>query len=206
MDILLYSIFLSAFSIASFLSYYQDFYTNQKYIQKTISKLDLWNIYRKCCVLVCFNVFVIIPLIMCLPFYKILQPFNYYHILHIPISSFLVDFSFYFYHYLFHQPFLYKFHKVHHQIKRPICISALYLHPIDLIFGNILPLFLPIFILQSSYEILCIWTFITVFETVYCAHSGMEGRGNEHDKHHKYFVCNYGSGFYICDKLLKTYL
>ena len=206
MDILLYSIFLSAFLIASFSSYYQDFHTNQKYIQEIISKKDLWKIYKKCLPLVSFNIFVVIPLLLCLPINKILQPFNYYHISHIPISLFLVDFSFYFCHYLFHNKFLYKFHKVHHQIKRPICISALYLHPIDLIFGNILPLFLPIFVLQSSYEILCIWIFLTVFETVFGAHSGIDGRGNAHDKHHKYFIVNYGSGFYICDKLLKTYL
>lgn len=206
MDLLLYFIFLFSFISSAGLCIYQDFYKEYPRIQGEISRGNIIKIYKKCLPLVLFNIFVCIPLILCFPFNMFLSPFNYWQVYHFPLLLFLVDFTFYFFHYLFHHPRLYVFHKVHHQIRRPVCISALYLHPVDLIFGNILPLFLPVFIVGSSYEVLCVWTFFTVFETTYGAHSGIKGRGDNHDMHHKIFVKNYGSGLYICDRLLKTYL
>ena len=88
---------------------------------------------------------------------------------------------------------------------RPISITSIYLHPVDLLFGNIVPLFAPVFIFPSSFLVLYFWTFFTIFETTYAAHSGIKNRGEDHDIHHKYFKYNYGSAFYLSDKLFKTY-
>jgi sterol desaturase/sphingolipid hydroxylase (fatty acid hydroxylase superfamily) len=51
----------------------------------------------------------------------------------------LAETSFYFSHRLFHVvPFLYQsVHKTHHQFKAPIAISAMYAHPVEVVFSNI---------------------------------------------------------------------
>ena len=63
-----------------------------------------------------------------------------------------------------------------------------------------------IFIFPSSFIVLYLWTFFTIFETTYGAHSGIKNRGEDHDIHHKYFKYNYGSGMCLSDKLFGTFL
>jgi sterol desaturase/sphingolipid hydroxylase (fatty acid hydroxylase superfamily) len=82
------------------------------------------------------------------------------------ISSFFIDPFFYFFHRLFHNKYLYKFHKVHHEIKNPYGFSSFYMHEIDFMFGNVLPSFLPLIILSSTDITIKIWIFITVANTV----------------------------------------
>jgi sterol desaturase/sphingolipid hydroxylase (fatty acid hydroxylase superfamily) len=203
----LYFIFLSSFSLSTLVCFIQDNYYNYKYVQN-LSKTQILNIYKKALPLVLLNAFITIPisLIIFQNFYFLLTPFNYYQVYHIPLFFILIDPFFYFFHYLFHNKYLYKFHKVHHQIKTPVSITSIYLHPIDLIFGNILPLFLPVFVLQSSMPLLYFWTAFTICETTYFAHSGVKGRCEDHDLHHQLFNCNYGSGIYFVDRILNTYL
>jgi sterol desaturase/sphingolipid hydroxylase (fatty acid hydroxylase superfamily) len=207
----LYFIFLGSFITSSTICFIQDNYYNYEYIQNTIFKSEIIIIYKKTLPLVCFNCFVSVPisLIISQNLFFILSPFNYYQVYHIPLFFILIDFTFFMFHKLFHTSKylnLYKYHKIHHQIKRPVSITSLYLHPVDLFFGNILPLFLPVFILRSSMPLLYFWTAFTIFETTYFSHSGIKNRGENHDLHHLLFNVNYGSALYISDRLAGTYM
>lgn len=206
MILYVYLSFFVSYSISSVLCYIEDINNTKKKIQG-YNYEEIVKKYKYCMPLILLNTFVSMPIILCItqPFFWLLRPFEYYHILHLPVSLFMVDFTFYGFHYLFHSKYLYRFHKVHHRIKNPIGMSSIYLHPIDLLFGNILPLFMPVFLMRSSFEILYIWTIFTVFNTTYYGHSGVEGRAEGHDMHHKEFRYNYGSGMYLSDKILGTY-
>ena len=206
----LYATFLVSFFGAGIVCIRQDFDTKNIHYQESDREL-IYKIYTEAIPLVYLNAFICIPLILvmfqvfCL---ESLSSFSISHILHLPISLLLIDFTFYAFHYLFHtQKFLglYRFHKIHHKIKRPVSITSIYLHPIDLFFGNIVPLYLPLILLQTSFPIWLFWTFTTIFETTYFAHSGFKDRCENHDIHHKYFKYNYGSAAYLSDRLFNTY-
>ena len=109
------------------------------------------------------------------------------------ISSFLIDPFFYFFHKCFHNKYLYKYHKVHHEIKNPYGFSSFYMHELDFMFGNVLPSFIPLIILSSTSTTVKIWIFITVTNTVLISHSGFDKISNFHDNHHKYTYYNYGA-------------
>lgn len=207
----IYLSFLSSFLISTLVCFIEDMKSSTKHIQQQgNNKTELTKLYFKALPLVLLNIFVSIPIILILfqYFHFIFKPFSFTQLLYFPLYLVVTDFAFYICHYSFHTTKLfnlYKYHKVHHQFTKPISISSIYLHPIDLLFGNIVPLFAPIFIFPSSFIILYFWTFFTIFETTYGAHSGIKNRGEEHDIHHKYFKYNYGSAFYLSDKLFRTY-
>lgn len=207
----IYLSFLSSFFISTLVCFIEDMRSSTKHIQQLgNNKTDLTKSYLKALPLVLLNIFVSIPIILILfqYFHFIFKPFSFTQLLYFPLYLVVTDFAFYICHYSFHTTKLlnlYKYHKVHHQFTKPISISSIYLHPIDLLFGNIVPLFAPIFIFPSSFIILYFWTFFTIFETTYGAHSGIKNRGEDHDIHHKYFKYNYGSAFYLSDKLFRTY-
>ena len=106
-------------------------------------------------------------------------------------------------HKLFHTKYFYKFHKVHHQIKAPIGISAIYLHPIDLIFGNIIPIFVPFILLKPDFITIHLFNFFTIFNTIYESHGGFENLSEFHDIHHKLSRYNFGTDVFM-DRLFKT--
>jgi methylsterol monooxygenase len=55
----------------------------------------------------------------------------------------LREFGFYYSHRLLHHPSIYKYiHKKHHEWQTPIAITAIYCHPFEHVFGNLLPAFL----------------------------------------------------------------
>lgn len=115
----------------------------------------------------------------------------------------LTDFFFYSMHRIFHISWLYtRFHKKHHEFTAPIGLSALYTTGVDFIFGNILPVYLPVLICSAHPITVKIWMGITTVNTVFFAHSGLK-IADFHDKHHFYFNKNYGSGLYM-DKLFDT--
>lgn len=208
--VILYSLFSLSFIMSSVICVIQDLKDSTKHNQHS-NKKTIYKTYMKTYPLVLFNMFITIPITLLLfqYFHFVLTPFNYYHLFHIPISIILIDIFFYICHYTFHTyKFinLYRFHKTHHKIKKPVSITSLYFHPIDLVFGNILPLFLPILVLRSSLPILYLWTVFTIAETTYWSHSGIKDRCENHDLHHKYFKYNYGSGTYLTDKLFGTYI
>ena len=151
----LYFIFLGSFVSSSFVCFVQDMYYDFPYIQENkSSKNEILKIYLDSLPLVVFNMFVTIPFTLFISqyFFIFLSPFNGYQVYHIPIFFILIDPTFFTIHRLFHTVKffnLYKYHKIHHQIKRPVGITSIYLHPIDLIFGNLMVLSLSFFTLNT---------------------------------------------------------
>ena len=102
-------------------------------------------------------------------------------------------------HRLFHTKYLYKYHKVHHTYNVPIGFAAIYAHPLDYIFGNIVPDMVPFFLCCDYYTfhfLITIGVYITIMD-----HSNM-GKYKHHIDHHRYFNCNYGATW--IDKIMKT--
>lgn len=136
------------------------------------------------------------------------------------------DFAFYWIHRAVHTPFFYKhIHKRHHEFKVPIGMSSIYAHPLEYIFGNLVPYVAVFKLLGSRTHIATffIWyfscfnfrTILRNFETV-DGHSGYEfsfspfrliplsGSSEYHFYHHSNNLGNYCSFFTVWDSLCGT--
>uniref|UniRef100_A0A6B2LF98 Fatty acid hydroxylase domain-containing protein n=1 Tax=Arcella intermedia TaxID=1963864 RepID=A0A6B2LF98_9EUKA len=117
------------------------------------------------------------------------------------VSVLTTEVLFYYSHALLHYPVFYaSIHKIHHQFKTPIALSATYAHPIELLIGNAVPVFSGPILMRSHIVTACIWIFLSMLQTSY-DHSGFQllswghPRTRQplfHDRHHQYFVGNYG--------------
>ncbi|GIY08489.1 fatty acid hydroxylase domain-containing protein 2 [Caerostris darwini] len=106
------------------------------------------------------------------------------------------EIGFYYSHRFLHHPLLYKhIHKRHHEWTSPIAITAIYAHPIEHIFSNLLPPFLGPFLLGSHVVTYWLWFSIALLSTLN-AHSGFHfplfPSPEAHDFHHLKFNQNYG--------------
>ena len=64
---------------------------------------------------------------------------------------FMEDTMFYWSHRLLHHPKLYsKIHKKHHEFNNPVGFISEYAHPLEYVFGNVLPTFIGAKILRSN--------------------------------------------------------
>ena len=180
---------------------------DKKLKEKQISNQELKYQYKKILPTVLFNAFIVLPVVTNITeyyiTYKTYNTFNLYDsLVSIIIASLSLDFFFYICHYLLHNKYIYKWsHKLHHEFKYPVGMEALYLHWFDLCFGNILPLYLPIFIFKSHLYTIILWNIFIISSTVLNAHSSY--KDNNHINHHIHFNVNYGTGLYM-DKLLNT--
>lgn len=116
----------------------------------------------------------------------------------------MIDVFFFVLHKLFHTKYLYPYHKKHHEITAPIGISALYMSPIDMYFGNILPTVLPAYILHYHPITIKILIFVAVINTIAIAHSGFRNVSEFHDHHHSAFKYNFGTNLFM-DRLFGTF-
>lgn len=88
------------------------------------------------------------------------------------ISLVLNDTGFYWSHRALHSPFLYKrIHKQHHQFKAPVPEASEWAHPVEDIFGNILPTLAGCFLMGSHLYLVAFWLWLRLWKTL-DAHSG----------------------------------
>ena len=112
------------------------------------------------------------------------------------IFFFVTEILFYYSHRLLHIPFIYKnVHKLHHSYTSPIAIATLYVHPIEYIISNIIPVLTGPLLCNSHLITIYIWLFIVMIDTI-LVHSGYNlckvVNTVNHDMHHKVLSCNYG--------------
>jgi methylsterol monooxygenase len=199
-----YLLFISIYLVPSFLCLVID---THKLIPKINNDTNIINTYKRVIPLVLFNLLIVSPL----PIYIIEtnlnwmdRSFSYVWLLpEFCVLYLLSDFLFYVTHRILHLPSFYKFHKLHHQIIHPIGISAIYAHPIEYIFGNILPVGLPLLLLSSHQIVAYAWTIASIFETVCVAHGGYLDMSEYHDIHHRLNIYNYGTST-IWDNMFNT--
>ena len=121
-------------------------------------------------------------------------------------------------HRMLHCPFLYsKVHKVHHEYKNPICISAAYFSFVEHLFVNMIATGLGPAILGTKCHVVTFWLWV-IFQNIESvdAHCGYEfpwspirvlpmaAGGEYHNFHHSKNVGNFGSYFTFWDTVCGT--
>jgi methylsterol monooxygenase len=214
-----YTIFNATYYISSALiglydyKYNYDESNDTNYLSK-IQSTDLNEIvtsYKKIIPTVMLNTFVYsLPIILIAGYYDthiMTLPFNFTKcFFDLCIALLCLDPFFYFSHKLFHHKLLYNtFHKKHHEITKPVGMAALYSTCFEFYFGNIIPIFIPLYFVTAHPITIKIWTIIVIVNTILFSHSGYKNMADFHDKHHQYFNKNFGTDMYV-DKLMGTYL
>ena len=128
------------------------------------------------------------------------------------------DFIFYWCHRFLHWKVIYPhIHKIHHQHSVTVGVASLYAHPVEFIFGNMMPTIIGPAILGPQCHIATVWAwYIIRFGENIDGHSGYEfswspyrlipfsSSAEYHDFHHSANVGNYGSLFSIWDTVFGT--
>lgn len=102
------------------------------------------------------------------------------------------EIGFYYVHRTLHRPFFYKrFHRVHHEWQSPVAMAAIYCHPVEHVFCNLLPIFGGL-VLLGSHVVTC-WLWIAAVNFVVLNdHSGYHFpfllSSEAHDYHHRRYV------------------
>jgi len=120
------------------------------------------------------------------------------------------DFIFWAVHRAMHKSaYLYKrFHSVHHKYTAPCALEGAYFDPVDLLLGNLCPMFL-VAPLTTTSGVTILLLSVTGAASVCAAHSGYNLKPLHdpgiHDRHHEFYDVNFSS-FIILDVLFGTFL
>jgi len=206
-----YLVFTLTYTFWSSISFITDIYGSDDMIQNKIGTKDrskLLQLYKKILPRVVFNVYIAtLPLIYFDLYidYNIGMQFNLFNsLIHIFLSVVMSEILFYTFHRISHHKFLYKrFHKIHHELKEPIGMGAVYTHWLDAILGVYIPDGIPIFLLYAHPYTVHFWIFLTTSVSILMAHSNYKDLSEYHDDHHRLSCVNFGNGFFM-DKIFRT--
>ena len=105
----------------------------------------------------------------------------------VPLYLVLQELTFTVIHMFMHTSYFWKYHKVHHQIREPEPIHALYVHPFEAVIGVFLPFMSGPILLGTTRGVLNTWT--VVGTAISClTHTDW----HKHFNHHKYINRDYG--------------
>lgn len=123
---------------------------------------------------------------------------------HLPVYILAVDACFFTTHRILHTPHLYaSVHKFHHNFTAPFAIAAVYTHPFEHLFSNVLSISLGPLIMRSHPISAAVWGCLASLSTLN-SHSGFNFpfTTDGHDWHHREFTENYGAGLMLCDRFV----
>lgn len=117
------------------------------------------------------------------------------------------EIGFYYSHRIFHHPRVYRYiHKIHHEWTAPISVVALYCHPVEHLFANIMPLLIGPVVMGCHIATFMLWINIAQTSAI-IAHCGYHlpflPSPEAHDFHHLKFTNNFGT-LGILDRLHGT--
>uniref|UniRef100_A0A7S4DRB0 Fatty acid hydroxylase domain-containing protein n=2 Tax=Lotharella globosa TaxID=91324 RepID=A0A7S4DRB0_9EUKA len=133
---------------------------------------------------------------------------------HVALMIIGCDFLFYWFHRAFHHPWLYRFHKKHHEYQATNIWASEYFDVVDMVF-NILPGVIPGLLIRTHFVTLMLFTLIRGWQTA-MSHAGYDlwfdpfnrgifhGCARRHDFHHSHNVGCYGDWMPLWDYLAGT--
>jgi len=134
-------------------------------------------------------------------------------LIELPFVFLLTDYITYWYHRVYHLPFLYKhFHKLHHTYKQPTAFSVTAIHPVEFLSIQMIYI-MPMFVIPIHAVAYCGMLGYIYYHGI-LDHSGITFKKLWfqpwqpdcifHDNHHQYFHVNFGFNVELWDKMHGT--